>query len=60
METRTVQNKAGTKKVIATRNDAASPWHARLYVGKDDTATLTCGKFKTFKGLAKFVQKVLG
>lgn len=50
---------AGTRKVIATRNDAASKWDARLYVNKGETATLSCGKFKTEKGLRNWAAKKL-
>lgn len=50
----------GSRKVIAFRNDEASKWDARLYVNRGETATLTCGKFKTEKGLRKWANKVLG
>lgn len=48
----------GSRKVIAFRNDESSQWNARLYVNHGETATLTCGKFKTEKGLRQWATKV--
>jgi hypothetical protein len=50
---------SGSRKVIAFRNDEASKWEARLYVNNGETATLTCGKFKTEKGLRNWASGVL-
>lgn len=49
----------GRRKVIAFRNDETYPWEARLYVNNGETATLTCGKFKTEKGLRTWAAKKL-
>lgn len=49
----------GSRKVIAYRNDEGSKWSARMYVNNGETATLTCGKFKTEKGLRNWADKVL-
>jgi hypothetical protein len=50
---------SGDRKVIATRNDEASKWHARLYVNGGETATLTSAKLKTTNGLTQWAKKVL-
>jgi hypothetical protein len=57
METIEITN--GSRKVVAFRNDANSKWEARLYVNKGETATLTCGKFKTEKGMRTWAAKKL-
>lgn len=55
----TIEITSGSRKVIAFRNDEGSQWEARLYVNKGETATLTCGKFKTEKGLRTWAAKKL-
>lgn len=55
----TIEIVQGTRKVIAFRNDESCKWDARLYVNNGETATLTCGKFKTEKGLRAWAAKKL-
>ena len=58
----TLQIKSGNRMVIATRNDATSPWSSRLYVNVrsgDLTATLQSAKHKTSAGVNKWAAKVL-
>jgi hypothetical protein len=55
----TIEIASGSRKVIAFRNHEGSQWEARLYVNKGETATLTCGKFKTEKGLRAWAAKKL-
>ena len=49
----------GSRKVIASRNDSASKWTARLYVNNGETATLVARKFKTENGVRKWAAKQL-
>jgi len=49
----------GSRKIIATRNDASSRWNARLYVNGGDTATLIARTFKTESGLRTWAEKIL-
>ncbi len=49
----------GSRKVIAYRNAEGGKWSARLYVNDGETATLTCGKFKTEAGMRKWAAKVM-
>lgn len=55
MTTKTITN--GSRQVIAMWT--GTQWDARLYVNNGETATLTSGKFKTEKGLAKWAARVL-
>jgi hypothetical protein len=54
----TIEITNGTKKVIATRNDEASKWNARLYVNGGETSTLVARKFKATKSLREWAAKV--
>ena len=55
----TIEITSGSRKVIALRNGQSANWDARLYVNNGETATLTCGKFKTEKGLRAWAAKKL-
>jgi hypothetical protein len=55
----TIEITKGSRKVCAFRNDSNSNWNARLYVNNGETATLTCGKFKTEKGLRMWAAQKL-
>jgi hypothetical protein len=48
----------GTKQVVATRNNEAGKWNARLYVNGGETATLVAKTFKTLAGVEKWAAKV--
>jgi len=61
----TIQINSGKRAVVAMRNDAGSPWSARLYVnvaGGDvvtGDATLVCTKRATEAGVRKWAEKVM-
>lgn len=57
-----INNANGSRKVVAFLSlpfSESSKWNARLYVNGGETATLTCRKFKTEKGLRKWASNVL-
>jgi len=55
----TITITAGTKQVIASRNDESSKWSSRLYVNNGETATLVTGKHGTEKGVRAWASKVM-
>lgn len=57
MNTTTITN--GNKQVVATQNNEASKWNARLYVNGGETATLVAKKFRTLAGVKAWAAKVM-
>lgn len=49
----------GSRKVIASRNDASSRWNANLYVNNGETITNIRNTFASEKGLRKWASNVL-